>query len=371
MYIVNNYLLNFKITTTISQMKFLLILFSLQTFAQVNNMFSVKGFTNISSEKIFLLQPFNKNIRIADDKYQREFSLKPDNKYSFQGDIKYPSYFLLVTDDDVSPPFFLDNTKNQEVNRIKDTKTSKIIIDVKGSKSNEEYINLKKIIEESYVEDLLGNNDVNKGIEDYILLDYIKKHPSSYVALWLLIRKFADNNPNRYQKKALSYFSDSIKSTELYNNFIKEIETKELFIENIKNGFILKNTELKNENIILKNKNKNKYIMIDFWFSYCAPCLAEMPKYLQVYDKYKDIGFSVIGISTDRKEDIGNWKKIIADKNIHWLNYWDENSDFSKKLGVSKFPTNFLFDTEGNIIYRDISAEKLDEFLIKKLKENE
>ena len=65
---------------------------------------------------------------------------------------------------------------------------------------------------------------------------------------------------------------------------------------------------------------------------------------------------------------IENWKKVIAKNNITWQNLLDENGNISKKYSINKFPTNFLLDSEGKIIKRDIPQEELEKFLEENLK---
>ncbi len=129
-------------------------------------------------------------------------------------------------------------------------------------------------------------------------------------------------------------------------------------------GFVFPIKDIKNEKLSLSQK----YTLIDFWFSYCKPCLLEIPYYKELYEKYKDKNFSIISISTDRTQDIENWKKVIAKNNITWQNLLDENGNISKKYSINKFPTNFLLDSEGKIIKRDIPQEELEKFLEENLK---
>ena len=96
--------------------------------------------------------------------------------------------------------------------------------------------------------------------------------------------------------------------------------------------------------------------------------MLKIPYYKELYEKYKDKNFSIISISTDRTQDIENWKKVIAKNNITWQNLLDENGNISKKYSINKFPTNFLLDSEGKIIKRDIPQEELEKFLEENLK---
>ena len=106
--------------------------------------------------------------------------------------------------------------------------------------------------------------------------------------------------------------------------------------------------------------------MIDFWFSYCKPCLAQFPKYKEIYNLNKVKGFEIIGISVDRKEDEANWLNTIKKYNLSWLQYLDKNEIVSQKLNIKSFPTNFLLDSNGVIVGKDFSPEDLENFLREK-----
>ncbi len=111
---------------------------------------------------------------------------------------------------------------------------------------------------------------------------------------------------------------------------------------------------------------KGKYLLIDFWASWCGPCRQENPNVVAAYQKYHDKGFDVLGVSLDRSR--APWIKAIADDKLTWthvsdLKYW--NNEASKMYAVSSIPANFLLDPEGNIIAKDLRGDNLQ----KKLKE--
>ena len=108
-----------------------------------------------------------------------------------------------------------------------------------------------------------------------------------------------------------------------------------------------------------------KLTLVDFWFSYCSPCIAEMSFYSDVYTRYKEAGFEIISISTDRSQDVVNWKKQIDKNNMLWHQVLDENGAVSKKFNITKFPTNFLLDENGKILKRDVSKIELLSILSK------
>jgi peroxiredoxin len=106
---------------------------------------------------------------------------------------------------------------------------------------------------------------------------------------------------------------------------------------------------------------KGKYVLIDFWASWCGPCRRENPNLVKAFDNYKDKGFDILGVSLDRSKEA--WIEAIKNDNLTWtqvsdLKYWE--SEPAKLYGVEAIPSNFLLDKEGNIIGKNLRGEELE-----------
>ncbi len=109
---------------------------------------------------------------------------------------------------------------------------------------------------------------------------------------------------------------------------------------------------------------KGKVVLIDFWASWCKPCLGEMPNVVKAYKKYKDKGFEIYGVSLD--QDKQRWIESIAKEGITWpqvsdLKQWQ--SDVVKLYSIQSIPLTILLDRDGKIIDKNLRGEALDKKL--------
>lgn len=113
-----------------------------------------------------------------------------------------------------------------------------------------------------------------------------------------------------------------------------------------------------------------KYVLIDFWASWCGPCMREVPYLKETYSKYFDKGFQILGVSLDRSRN--PWLMAIENNQMNWihvseLNYWDNS--VAKKYAVSSIPSNFLVDAStGMIIATNLRGKKLEKKIAELLK---
>lgn len=111
---------------------------------------------------------------------------------------------------------------------------------------------------------------------------------------------------------------------------------------------------------------KGKYVLIDFWASWCGPCRAENPNVVAAFQKYKDKNFTVLGVSLDRPGQKEKWLKAIHDDKLTWthvsdLKFWD--NEVAKLYDIKAIPQNLLIDNEGKIIAKNIRGEELQSTL--------
>lgn len=114
---------------------------------------------------------------------------------------------------------------------------------------------------------------------------------------------------------------------------------------------------------------RGKYVLVDFWASWCGPCRMENPNVVRMYNKFKDKGFAIYSVSLDQAK--ANWTKAIRNDNLTWthvsdLKFWQ--SAAAQQYGVQAIPATFLLDKEGKIIAKNLRGDALEQKLEEVLK---
>ena len=127
-----------------------------------------------------------------------------------------------------------------------------------------------------------------------------------------------------------------------------------------------------NGNSVTLSSLKGKLVLIDFWATWCAPCVKEQPELKALYDKYGGQGkggkFEIFGVSLDKNKE--NWSRAIDRFKIDWIQvsdlmFW--RSPVAKDYAIAELPFNVLIDEQGNIIAINLHGEELADFIGKHL----
>ena len=229
-----------------------------------------------------------------------------------------------------------------------------------------------KISNDSIKLDKIYNEQLPKYREEgsRISKTYIQEFPNSDISAYLL---FNEINLNL---DSLKYYYSLLNSSVQQSFYGKNIDNSIIKQEKLQIGKPAPDftqTDLKGNQISLK-KFKGKYILLDFWASWCVPCREENPYLKEAYAKYHDKGFIIIGFSMDGPENKNAWIEAIKKDNLPWIQVcdfkvWNSKviSDYNY-LGGKGIPANFLINPEGQIIAKDLRGDEIEKKLSELIK---
>ena len=201
---------------------------------------------------------------------------------------------------------------------------------------------------------------------DIAVVDFIKKYPQSPVAPFIIYDRYIIFPNPQMTEKSYSLLGEKAKKS-LYGKKIAEYQRISLKTGiGATSDFALADTSGK---ILKLSSLRGKYVLVDFWASWCAPCRRENPNVVKAYKKFHDKGFDIVGVSLDTKKDA--WLKAINHDGLTWyhvseLKGW--NGNIEKDFGIKVVPTNFLLDKDGKVIAKNLREEALQKKLEELLK---
>ena len=357
-----------------------------------NSDFKLSASSDISDGEMVYLVQYKENIPVLKDsasvvKGNFTFSdsiLVPEMHYIFFKNIK-GNIPVILEPGNINITVYKDSLRSTKINGTKSNDDFKTYVDESSSLINElnniqNEINYNIALNDSLLTDDLEKQFINmrKKLTDYEF-DFMKNKNDSYISALIL------------QRMVFERSIDYDKADSILNTFDESLSLTSPFtaVEKIIENYKLSNTEAPivgsyapkfsgpgiDGEVISLDGIKSKYILIDFWASWCAPCRVENPGLAQLLNVYSSDDFSILGVSLDM--NLESWKKAIETDGIqswvHISNLKYFNDPIAKLYDISKegIPSSFLLNPERKIIARNIKGEDLEFVLNAELKANE
>jgi len=211
----------------------------------------------------------------------------------------------------------------------------------------------------AFLKDLQIKNKALQEEEEAVQKKFIQTHPLALVSLDVLYN-YAYYSPYEDVKALYDGLSPAVKNSQPgveYAAQLKKMET--VSVGKLAPDFTLPDTS---GNEISLSSFKGKYVLVDFWASWCPLCRQANPDIVKVYNQFKSKNFTILGVSLDKAEDKATWIKAIHHDNLTWtqvseLKFW--KSGVVGLYHLTALPQNFLLDPDGKIIARELTGEEL------------
>lgn len=202
-----------------------------------------------------------------------------------------------------------------------------------------------------------------------VKMKYVKANPKTFMALMAFNSTLPPEFDAVQAEKDYLLLDEKVRNTD----FGKEVGEKIAKVKKTQEGSVAPDFTMNDVNgkPVKLSDFRGKWVLLDFWASWCKPCRRENPNVVKAFNEFKDKGFTVLGVSLDKPEDRDKWLDAIAVDSLAWtqvsdLQAWENEA--AKLYDVNAIPMNFLINPEGKIIAKYLRGEALMAELKKVLK---
>lgn len=355
--------------------------------------FTISGeVKNANGEKLYLVELQTNNVILIDS-----IILNNEGVFSFNGQTDIPKFYALRT----TPGNYLTlivHPREQITVKTDGKNLAKNPV-IEGSPESQKITELRMRLDHSvdrldslgaYYRSLIGSREINLVKDSLAQLSkeiiethtsytksFITDNSTSLAGLMALYQQIAPRKYVLSPKEDYEYFalvdsslmatipkSDAVQALHAQMQEInRQIKQEQEINEAVGIGTIAPEIKLPTPNgdTLALSSFRGKYVLLDFWASWCRPCRIENPHLVKAYEKYQDKGFEIFQVSLDKKRD--SWVKAIEKDQLYWpqvsdLKYW--HSEPAKLYKVQAIPANFLIDKNGRIVAKNLRGDALD-----------
>ncbi|MDR0680545.1 MAG: AhpC/TSA family protein [Dysgonamonadaceae bacterium] len=363
---------------------FALSLITLHACAQEENTYSIKGkIGNYDAPAKIYLQ------YVEDNEIISQSSTLEKGKFSFSGKIEFPTegkitilprgghingyhidkeeftFIIAAEKMEINSPDFLQNATisgskiNADRERLQKSVTS---VSEKINHLMDEVQNapIELANNESYIKEVQYRYDSYQQELQNTYLSFVKNNPNSYISLMIIMELEPQIGNVETINTLLKGLNPEIQNSVTGKLFANKIQAyKATTIGSIAPDFTLNDP---NGKLVHLSDFRGKYLLIDFWASWCIPCRRENPNVVRAYNSYKNKNFEILGVSLDGKEQKEAWLQAIQKDQLAWpqvsdLKGW--RSSVAIQYNITTIPQNFLLDPNGVIIAKNLRGEAL------------